>query len=180
VERSVSQLFGGAGDLGWVVLKTVLLFATAVAAFRISDRRTLAQLGAFDFAAAVAVGAIIGRTATSPSTSYLTGAVALVGLLTAHRVVTEFRRRAKASRITDQPPRVLVADGTVQDHELAKAGLTTSDLFALLREHQVTSVEEVRYVLYETRGALTVLRAGYPTGPLLRDGLAAAGYQERD
>jgi hypothetical protein len=60
----VSELIGGAGGLGWVAVKAVLLFAVAVIGLRLGERRTLAQLSAFDFAVAVAVGAIIGRGAT--------------------------------------------------------------------------------------------------------------------
>ena len=52
----MSRLIGGAGDLGWVVAKAGLMFAVAVAGLRLGERRTLAQLGAFDFAVAVAIG----------------------------------------------------------------------------------------------------------------------------
>ncbi|WP_203935616.1 hypothetical protein [Planosporangium mesophilum] len=41
--------------------KTLLLYATAVICFRVGERRTLAEMSAFDFVAAVAVGAIVGR-----------------------------------------------------------------------------------------------------------------------
>jgi uncharacterized membrane protein YcaP (DUF421 family) len=76
----LQELVGGASGLGWVVVKAVLLFAVAVTGLRLGERRTLAQLGAFDFAVAVAVaiGAIIGRTVTTSSTSFATGAVALI------------------------------------------------------------------------------------------------------
>jgi uncharacterized membrane protein YcaP (DUF421 family) len=53
---------GGTGLLAWVAVKAVLMFAVAVIGLRLGERRTLAQLGAFDFAVAVAIGAIISRT----------------------------------------------------------------------------------------------------------------------
>jgi Predicted membrane protein len=64
------ELVGGTGGLGWVAVKAVLMFAVAVIGLRLGERRTLAQLGAFDFAVAVAIGAIIGRTVTAPSASF--------------------------------------------------------------------------------------------------------------
>jgi hypothetical protein len=72
------ELVGGTGSLGWVAVKAVLMFAVAVIGLRLGERRTLAQLSAFDFAVAVAIGAIIGRTVTTSSASFATGAVALV------------------------------------------------------------------------------------------------------
>jgi uncharacterized membrane protein YcaP (DUF421 family) len=172
------ELVGGAGGLGWVVVKAVLLFTVAVIGLRLGERRTLAQLGAFDFAVAVAVGAIIGRTVTASSASFATGAVALVTLLVMHRLVAFARRHSRFARLIDHPPRVLVARGKLKDRELARAGLTAADVYALLRQHGVDDLGQVGYLLYETRGVTTVIGADAEPGPLMRDGLLAAGYRD--
>lgn len=46
-------------------------FAVAVIGVRLGERRTLAQLSAFDFMVAVAIRAIIGRGATAADTPSL-------------------------------------------------------------------------------------------------------------
>jgi uncharacterized membrane protein YcaP (DUF421 family) len=173
----VPELIGGAGGLGWVAVKAVLLFAVAVIGLRLGERRTLAQLSAFDFAVAVAIGAIIGRGATASDTSFVTSAVALVTLLAAHRVVAIGRRHSRVARLIDHPPRVLVARGELQAKELARAGLTAADVYALLREHGAGDLGQVGYLLYEPRGAVTVIGADLEPGPLVRDGLNASGYR---
>lgn len=172
----MSQLVGGAGSLGWVAMKAVLMFAVAVVGLRLGERRTLAQLGAFDFAVAVAVGAIIGRTATSSSTSFATGAVALVTLLVAHRLVSVLRRRGWLRGALDSPPRLLVAHGQLRDDALSRAGLMVDDVYALLRERGVARLDDVDFLLYETHGEVTLVRRGEDVGPVIRSGLHAAGY----
>src|ERR1700678_3444549 len=149
----MSELIGGAGGVGWVAAKAVLLFAVAVIGLRLGERRTLAQLGAFDFAVAVAIGSIIGRTVTASDTSFLPGAVALATPLAVHRPVALLPRHSRIVRAVDHPPMVLVARGAVQERELARAGLTVADVHALLRQHGVEDLTEVGYLLYETRGA---------------------------
>lgn len=171
----MKELVGGVNGLGWVAVKAALMFAVAVAGLRIGERRTLAQLGAFDFAVAVAVGAIIGRTATSSSTSFATGAVALATLLVVHRIVAALRRHGWLGNLVDQPPRALITHGRIRPRELARAGLTTGDLYALLRERAVADVADVDYLLYETRGSITLVGRGDRVGPLVLDGLRAAG-----
>lgn len=175
----MAHLFGGGAGLGWVAAKTVLMFVVAVVGLRFAERRTLAQLGAFDFAVAVAVGAIIGRTATSSTTSFATGAVALVTLLVAHRLVSVLRRRGVLNGIVDQPPRVLIERGRLRDEALGRAGLTRQDAFALLRERGIARLEDVDYLLYETRGAVTLVRRDQEVGPVTHAGLDAAGYDWR-
>jgi uncharacterized membrane protein YcaP (DUF421 family) len=172
----MSELIGGAGGLGWVAVKAVLLFAVAVIGLRLGERRTLAQLGAFDFAVAVAIGSIIGRTVTASNTSLLTGAVALVALLVVHRLVALARRHSRVARAIDHPPRVLVAQGEIQRPELARAGLTIADVHALVRSHGVDDLGQVGYLLYETRGATTLVGSGVQPGPLTRDALSVAGF----
>jgi hypothetical protein len=54
--------------------------------------------------------------------------------------------------------------------------LTTADLYALLRHQGVDDLRQVGYLLYETRGATTLIGADSEPGPLMRDGLCAAGY----
>lgn len=172
----VDELIGGVSGLGWVAVKAALLFAVAVIGLRLGERRTLAQLGAFDFAAAVAFGTIIGRTATAADTSFATGATALVTLLVAHRVVAFLRRRGRAAWVIDHPPRVLMAHGELLGRELARAGLTPADVYGLLRQRGIADPAQVGYLLYETKGNITVIGAGAEPGPLMRHGLAAAGY----
>jgi len=144
---------------------------------RLGERRTIAQLSAFDFAVAVAIGAIIGRGATASDTSFATSAVALVTFLVAHRVVAIGRRHSRVVRLIDHPPRVPVARGELQAGELSRTGLTAADVYALLRQHGVGDLGQVGYLLYETRGTVTVIGADREPDPLERDGLNASGYR---
>jgi uncharacterized membrane protein YcaP (DUF421 family) len=80
-------------------------------------------------------------------------------------------------RLIDHPPRVLVAGGELQRRELARAGLTAADVYALLREKGVGDLSQVGYLLYEEGGAVTLIGVGREPGPLVRDGLTASGYR---
>ncbi len=171
------ELIGGASGLGWVAVKAVLLFAVAVIGLRLGERRTLAQLSAFDFAVAVAIGSIIGRGSTASDTSFATSAIALITFLVAHRLIAMGRRHSRVVRLIDHPPRVLVAGGELQPGELARAGLTDTDVYSLLRESGVGDLGQVGYLLYEPRGAVTLIRADREPGPLFQDGLSASGYR---
>ena len=109
---------------------------------------------------------------TTSSASFATRAVALVTLLVVHRLVARARRHRRIARIIDHPPRVLVTQGKIQDRELARAGLTAADLYALLRQQGVDDLGQVGDLPYETRGVTTVIGAEREPGPLMRDGLS--------
>ena len=172
-------LTGQTSGLGEVAAKAGLMYATAVVALRVAQRRTLSQWTAIDFAAAVAVGAIVGRTAIASSQSYLVGAVALVTILAAHWVVTLARMQRWFAKIVDHRVRVIVEHGRLRRDQLLICGLTENDVFGKLRERGYTALDELRYVLYETKGDLTIVpEEGGEDRGLIRNGLeSAAGYK---
>jgi uncharacterized membrane protein YcaP (DUF421 family) len=155
----MNDLFGGATQVGWIALKAVLLYLTAVIGFRVGERRTLAEMSAFDFVAAVAVGAIVGRVPNASTTSYLAGATTLVTILIAHRLVSIMRQSPRLAALFDHPPRVLVVDGRVLWDEIRRAGLTRDDLYGLLRQHGTIDLKQIRLVVFEQRGKVSVIKA---------------------
>lgn len=155
----VHALLGDASTVGETALKTATLFLTAAALFRFTERRTLAELAPFDWIAAVAAGAIVGRAATATDTGWLQATVALCCLLSAHAVLARLRLIAGLCRWIDPPLVVLVRDGQVHRRNLRRCGLTTGDLDAALREHGYLDVGDVHLAILEAKGSFSVLGA---------------------
>ncbi len=176
-------LVGGADGLGAVAGKAALMYAVALLGLRLAHRRTVAQWTAIDFAAAVAIGAIVGRTAIARDQSFLVGAVALITLLAAHTAVTVARRQGWFARTVEHRIRVLVDHGELRRGQMRLCGITEDDLFSRLRQQGVGDISELRYVLYEAKGEITIVRergAGEPDPHLVQLGLAdAAGHDQR-
>ena len=153
----MSWLTGNEAQLGEVAAKAALMYATALVALRLGERRTLAEWTIMDFATAVAMGAIIGRTAVAGEQSYLTGAVAVVTLVAIHRAASILRFNSIMGKLFDHRVLVLVADGQIRKWQLRRCGLTDNDLFTQLRQRDVFSLDDVQFVLYETKGSITIV-----------------------
>jgi len=168
-------------DLAVVAAKAVLMYSTALVGLRLGERRTLAQWTIIDFAAAVAIGSIVGRTAVAGTQSYATGAVALVSIIAVHRLASVLRFHPVLGKLADHRVRVLVAEGRVRRRQLRWCGLTDNDLFAELRLRGVFDIREIRYVLYESKGGLTIVPHDQgPVPPLVTVALqVSTGYTDR-
>jgi len=167
-------LIGDAGALGFVAAKASLMYVTALVGLRLGERRTLAQWTIIDFATAVAIGAVVGRTALAGDQSYVTGGVALLTLIAVHRLASLLRFQPLLGKLSDHRIRVLVADGQVRREELRRCGLTDNDLFCELRLHGVFDLSRLRYVLYEAKGGLTVVPVDQGDEQLVQAGLRAS------
>jgi len=165
-------------DLAIVAAKAALMYTTALVGLRLAERRTLAQWTIIDFAAAVAIGAILGSTAIAESRSYAVGAFALVTIIAVHRLASLLRFRPVLGKLADHRVRVLVAGGRVRHGQLRLCGLTDNDLYAELRLRGVFDVGQLQYVLYEAKGGITVVpQHAIPDPPLVTAGLqASVGY----
>ncbi len=155
-------LLGGWPQPAYAVVKALALFVTAAAAFRFGQRRTLAEFTPFDWVTAVAVGAIVGRTATAGDTSWATGAAALLTLIAAHGLVARLRFADPIRKLVDPPVRVLIRDGELQRPNMKRAGLTEADIDAVLRQHGLRSPAEVELALFEAKGTISVFSRQRP------------------
>jgi uncharacterized membrane protein YcaP (DUF421 family) len=147
------------GAVAGACIVALFLYAVVVVAFRAGKRRTVAELAPFDLAAVIAVGAVMGRTATGGN-SVAVGLAAIAGLMLGHGLVTRLRRYGPVRRAVDHPTAVLVLDGHVRTDALRSAGLTHGDLDATLRSQGIRSVDEVAVAVFETRSGVSVIRRG--------------------
>jgi uncharacterized membrane protein YcaP (DUF421 family) len=156
-EHAMLWISGNWQLLGTVAGKAVLMYATALVGLRLGERRTLAEWGIIDFVPAVAIGAIVGRTAIASTQSFLTGGVALVTLIAAHQLASRLRHHSVLGTLLEHRVRVLLAHGRVHHLQLRRCGLTENDLFAQLRQKGILQLKDIRYVLYEATGGLTIV-----------------------
>ncbi|TWP37937.1 DUF421 domain-containing protein [Leekyejoonella antrihumi] len=173
----MNWFIGNWQHLGGVVGKAVLMYAVAMVGLRAGERRTLAQWRIIDFVAAVAIGAVVGRTAIASTQSFITGAVALVALLVMHRLASGLRRFPTMRRVFDHPLRILVHDGALRDGELRRCGINEDDVSSHLRQQGIGDLNEVKYLIYEATGQLTIVRNDTASTPLVEEALdRSAGF----
>jgi len=168
-------------EIGIAAAKAALMYATALVFLRLGERRTLAQWSIIDFITAVAIGAIVGRTAIASTQSFITGAAALITLIVLHRLASILRFSAALGKLFEHRIRVLVEHGRVQHGQLRRCGLTENDLFAQLRQKGVLQLDDIRYVLYEAAGGLTIVREDAESETeILKAGLQGAVSYHRE
>lgn len=151
-------LLGDWRSLGFVALSTALIYVSVVLGLRVGERRTLTEMTAYDFAVAIALGSIIGRTATTADPSYVKGVGAVATLLLCHHALSLARARwAIVRRVVDRSPIELVRDGELAAPGLIRAHMTEADLQMVLREHGVRGPGDAELVMLEARGAFSVI-----------------------
>src|ERR1700741_2905430 len=155
----VHVLIGDGHSIADAALKTSALFLTATVVFRLTTRRPVAEFAPFDWIAAAAPGAIVGRAATATDTSWLAATAALVSLLLTHSTLARLRFIPAVRKLIDPPMQVLIRDGRIDRRNLRRCGLTSADLQAVLRQHGQCNADNVHLAVFEAKGAISIVPA---------------------
>ena len=125
---------------------------------RVSGKRTLAQLNAFDFIVTVAFGSTLATVALSSSVAWVEGALALALLAALQFVVAwaavhmSWFRRAVTSA-----PTVLVRDGRPVHSALVGQRISEESLNQIVRSAGIGGLELVAAVVLESNGKISVV-----------------------
>jgi uncharacterized membrane protein YcaP (DUF421 family) len=157
------MLFDSPQDLLRILAIGVLTYGVLIAILRVSGKRTLAKLNAFDFVVTVALGSVLAAVMITPDVSLASGAAAF-GLLVLLQFAMAFLsvRVGRFQRLLKARPTLVVRDGLLLADEMARQRVTRSEILQVLRQHGIASVEEAAAVVLETDGSLSVLQHSSP------------------
>lgn len=153
---------------GLVVISALIMIPVVIAIIRVVGLRSLSKMSSFDFAVTVAIGSIMASTVAT-STPVANGALAVLALLGVQALIAVLRRFGRVSDAIDNDPMLLMRDGEFIDDALLACRVTRSDVIAKLREANVLQLSEVRAVVLETTGDISVLHGDVEPDDILFD-----------
>ncbi len=157
----------------WMGLLRVLIgggfaYVTLVAFLRISGKRTLAKLNAFDLIVTVSLGSTLASIILNKSVALAEGALALALLIALQFVITWLSVRFGAfENLIKAEPTLLLHRGKMLQAAMRRERVTSDDLLAAVRSAGVGDVSEIDAVTLETDGSLSVVRNLPRTGSSL-------------
>ncbi|MBN3932664.1 DUF421 domain-containing protein [Streptomyces verrucosisporus] len=169
-------------DLLRVAVMTACSYAALITAVRISGKRTLAKMNAFDLVVTVALGSTLATILLNSTVSLAEGALALA-LLVALQLVSAWAavRSHRFRRLVKAEPTLLLSGGRVLGEAMARQRVTESEVLQAIRSQGVGSVEEVAAVVLETDGKFSVItRSQAGSGSSLSDVGQAAGTRPEE
>lgn len=144
--------------LGKVLISIIAIFTVMIIITRISGLRTFAKMSSFDFASTIAVGSVLASIILNPDQSLLKGGIALAGIIAFQTLFALLVRKSNFFKnLATNDPLLLMKDGKILYKNLEKSNVGEGDLIAKLREANVLDYSEVRAVVLESTGDMSVL-----------------------
>jgi len=152
---------------GWdVIIRGVVLTIAALLwvllVVRVVGLRSFSKMTAFDFVATVATGSLLATAATATRWSeFLQFAVAVLALMAVQAGLAAMRKASNTAReVLSNTPILLMRDGQFLEDAMRKSRVARNDVLAKIRGANVSSISDVRAVVLETTGDISVLHGG--------------------
>jgi uncharacterized membrane protein YcaP (DUF421 family) len=141
-----------------VLLTGVLCYCSLIVLLRLSGKRTLSKMNAFDFIVTVALGSTLATILLDNSIPIVNGVAALGLLIFFQYAITWASVRSETIRsLVKSEPTALVLNGRYLESAMRQQRVTRDEIEAALRDHGNASVSEIACVVLETDGSLTVV-----------------------
>ncbi|MFC0623296.1 YetF domain-containing protein [Kribbella deserti] len=165
-------------ELARVALVGVTAYGSLVLILRLSGKRTLSKLNAFDFVVTVALGSTLATILLSKDVSYTEGVLALAVLALMQLAVSWTGTRVPAiQRAVSAKGTLLLADGELLDDALKDQRVSSDQVCQAVRAAGLGSLGDVGAVVLETDGSLSVVPAGNIADASALRGLTASGLK---
>jgi uncharacterized membrane protein YcaP (DUF421 family) len=147
----------------------VLAYGALVLFLRISGKRTLAKLNAFDLVVTVALGSTLSAILLQESIALAEGAVALGLLISAQFLVTYASVRWRGfAKVIRSEPTLLARDGAYCPAAMKRERITEDEALSAIRAAGGGDVGEVSFLVLESDGTIS---ASFRPGSSSKDSL---------
>ncbi|GJD75326.1 DUF421 domain-containing protein [Methylobacterium goesingense] len=143
-----------------VVVVAPLAYVALILFLRISGKRTLTKLNAFDLVVTVALGSTLSSIVLTKSVALLEGVLALATLIGLQYAITwSSVRSARVRSLIKAEPTLLAHKGHLVESAMRRQRLTRDDVLSALRSEGLDDLSQVAAVVLETDGSISVLKS---------------------
>jgi uncharacterized membrane protein YcaP (DUF421 family) len=145
-------------SVGHVALCAVIAYFILFLFIRISGKRTLSKLTAFDFVVTITLGSTLSSMILAKVT-LSEGAVALAVIILLQYLLAWTAKESKVlEKVINSSPTLVFYQGKFLKEAMDKEVLTEEEVYAEIRKFRMLNVADVEAVVMELNGELTVIK----------------------
>lgn len=152
------------------IIRTLLLYCFIIFAIRLMGKRQISDMQPSELVVTLVISDIASLPMQNTSQPLLSGIIPVIVLVALEILTSVLMMKSKPfRRVICGSPIVVISDGKLLQKEMRRLRLTTDDLFALLRQQNIFSPEDVQYCIVETNGTVSVLEKPEKRKPTAED-----------
>lgn len=141
------------------VLRAVVLYVVLMALFRLSGKRSLAQITTFDFVLMLIVGEATQQALLGEDFSMINAFLVILTLVSLDTAMSFWKQRSpQVEKWIDGVPLIIVVEGKPIQDRMNQARVDTDDILAAARElHGLERMDQIKYAVLERSGGISII-----------------------
>ena len=141
-----------------ILITTIIAYIALIAILRISGKRTLSKMNAFDFVVTIALGSSFATIILSKDVALADGILVFSLLVFLQYCITWLSVRYKpVKKFITSGPALLLYKGELLNHVMKNERITLEEIYVAVRKHGISSLEKIDAIILETAGEITVI-----------------------
>jgi uncharacterized membrane protein YcaP (DUF421 family) len=137
---------------------TVFAYVSIILFLRVSGKRTLTKMNAFDFIVTVALGSSLATVALNKNVALADGALVFFLFIFLQFFITWLSVRMKSvKKIITSQPALLLYKGELFDHIRKKERITMEEIYFAARQKGMAELKDIDVIVLETTGDITII-----------------------
>ena len=144
------------------ILLAIFFYIAIIISYKIMGKREISELSIFDFVMNLIIADIVA-TGIVEETFWLDSFTGLVALVTLQLIMARFQlKNPKIRKLINGDSSMIIKNGQVVYDELFKLRIQLDELMMLLRQSNVSNIEDVLYAIMESNGRLSIYEKRLP------------------
>ncbi len=141
-----------------IVISCLVIYLFIVAAFRLLGKKELSQLSIVDLVFILLISNAVQNAMVGSNTTLLGGLIAAGSLFIFNFLYKQLIFRfPRLSNLIEGEATMIIYNGKLIEKNVKKARITYNEIIEILREHGVSSIEDVDLAVLEVDGNISVL-----------------------
>ncbi len=150
--------FDGAANLVRIAISVPIVYFAVILFIRLAGKRSTSQMNNFDWVVTVAMGTLAASCMVQQSVTIAESLLAIGSLLGLQWIVTKLIYHfPPVSHVIKAEPALLVSNGEFLHGTLRRERVNQDEVLAAIREHGLSSLDQVRWVILESDASISVI-----------------------
>lgn len=155
---NISFFWGGWEPILRIIIVGTLTYFGIILILRVSGKRTLASMNAFDFIITITMGSAFGRILTARTISVAESLTAFLLLVLLQYLIAYLEIRSKFfHRLITSQPALLYYNGTFIEKNMRRERIRRNDLLGAVRKKKYAGLTDVEAIIMEPDGSFSII-----------------------
>lgn len=137
---------------------TTLAYFTLIIFIRMSGKRTLSKMNAFDFLVTIALGSCLATVSLNKNIALAEGALVYFTLIFLQFIITWLSVRVKkVKKLVTGQPALLLYKGELLGDAMKRERITIEEIYMKARESGITNLNDIEVIVLGTTGDITII-----------------------